>query len=409
VDDRGGLLAFHLDEWYCFGSVNTLQEYGIQFKGFGRPDGLKTPIWVTENSGPLHREAYPKFDKEFRQTIREYCPDVFVIFGDNGIFETGMLHICRQLKVPSVLVLEAQVPRSKSLPKPNLGLRSIVKMLRGLASKAKGKASNLFAKARRAELHGIDMPVSRGFGLNGANLIAAVKPEDRCWFAEHGVNSEHVVVTGSVVMDRLWRFVQEQGIALNPLECAPTRRPPPCLLVISSGLAHFGGEEEQRWFVNQIRTLVEGEDRARLRVNLRLKPGESIEDWRKVWPVVDKSAYLVSSAADLHLQIASADVIVAIHSQALIEALMIGKPVINLAPAGEKGPFRLVERGVAYCATSSDDIVRMLHNQSTLKLSKEQVENRDKCYEEFFYRFDGKAGERVAEVIQRASCLKAVL
>ena len=351
------------------------------------------------------RESYQSFDKKFRQTIAEYRPDVFVTFGDDGLFEAGMLHICRQSKVPSVFVQHGYIPLQSDSPKRYYKLPDTLKFIRRVLRKIRNGAKKIIAKGSLDKVTGIDMPAVRPFGLNGANMIAAINARDARYFVKHGVDCDQVVVTGHVLMDRLWRFTKLRQNDSSAFVSTSGRETPVRLLVISSGAARFGQWQQHRWFVDQIRNLVERENSCQLRVSLRLKPGEGIEDWRNEWCAVDKAVVVLSSSADLYPQIASADVIVAMNSQALMEALMIGKPVINLAPAGVKDPFRLVERGVVYCANSSDDLARILQNRSTLHLDQKQIHNRDVCYEEFFYRFDGQAGARAGEVIRRASSL----
>jgi hypothetical protein len=404
---RGNLLAFHLEDWYGLAAVESLRAYAIDYTGFPRSDSYKPPIWKIDSGTSLIAEAFQGFERAFRKTIEEFRPDVFVIFSDHGMFEAGMLRICQQLGLPSVFVQEGYISQPMIWFTRHSKLSNAFRSLAQVARKVsdRGKRKQLFRKGSQTNISEVDLPLVRPFGLNGAAIIAAINPSDAQWFVEHGVGRDRVIVTGHVLMDRLWRSVELEERRTIPSSPACFQRGPLHLLVISSGQGHFGRYEEHRWFVEQIRGLTERKGPLQLTVSLRLKPGEHIEDWRSIWSEVDRLVNIPSCSSHLYAQIASADVVVAMNSQVLIESLMIGRPVINLVPIGVQDPFRLCERGVAYSANSCGDLIRIIENRSKLQLSEEQLRQRDVCYEEFFFRFDGRAGERVSEVIRRASSL----
>jgi hypothetical protein len=411
------LFGFELDEWYRLGAVDSLQAASIDFTGFPRTVGFEGSAWGSGGYKAL-QASYHEFAQTFHQAILRYRPDVFALFGDEGLYEAGMLLICKDLQVPSVFIPEGFVntedrlrPASWIFGATNFVVTSVKHRLNALLGKWKQKTVGCQPKGHDNEglsvgqlpLAGVGLPVIRDFGLNGADMIAAINEGDVAWFIERGVPPDRLVVTGHLLMDRVWRLAQ----ALKEMSHQPLTRAsevaPPHLLVISSGYGHFGFPEQHRWFTEAIRVAAEELGPARLRLSLRLKPGESIEDWRNLWNGVERTINVLPAGGDLYSQIASADMVAALNSQALVEAVMLGKPVVNLFPQGLVDLFALVDRGVAYRARSGQELAKLLQDPRSCRLTKKVTNKRDKYFEEFFYRFDGRAAERISTLLYKMS------
>lgn len=376
--------AFHLDDWFRLGATEFLVKHSIPFTHL--PRSQKRPIWQQhEEDRPAVAAAYPNFERLFAETLEETRPDVFVLFIDHGVFPIGMLRLCRRFGVPSLLALEGQL-EIRGTPGP--------RTVKGLLRRARSRLRRIVVgrpKPRVDPLAAV-LPAVRPLGFNGADRIAAHNALDARCLTEHGVPPRRITVTGHPLMDRLWRRVRSME-----RDAVPPARATPHVLIVSSGYAHFNWNRMHDWFVPQVREFAEKTAGA-FHLSLRLKPGESIRDWEKLWPDLRRWLHVLSAEDDLYAQIRAANAVVVGNSQVMMEALLLGRPVFNLTPPELSDAYRLAERGALRAAHSGAQLGEILAEPGALELRDEQMRACHVCYEEFFYRFDGRAGLRVAEV-----------
>jgi UDP-N-acetylglucosamine 2-epimerase len=84
-------------------------------------------------------------------------------------------------------------------------------------------------------------------------------------------------------------------------------------------------------------------------------------------------------------------------STAAIEAVAMNKPVIVLNLSGEPDPVEYVKEGVAYGVYNRDNL-----EQAILKLLEEDSlsKSREQYIKKYLYKIDGKATERVVDIIK---------
>ena len=109
-------------------------------------------------------------------------------------------------------------------------------------------------------------------------------------------------------------------------------------------------------------------------------------------------AVITPKSSDTYEQLFACDLMITRHSTTAMEAVALNKPVIILNLSGEPDPVEYVKEGVALGVYKEDNlktaIGRLLNDDSEL------AKNREKYIEKYLYKIDGKATERVVNVIE---------
>ena len=83
-----------------------------------------------------------------------------------------------------------------------------------------------------------------------------------------------------------------------------------------------------------------------------------------------------------------------------MEAVALSKPVIILNLSGETDPVEYVKEGVALGVYREPDLLAAL--KRLLKDDSELAARRDRYIEKYLYKIDGKATQRVIEIIVKS-------
>ena len=106
---------------------------------------------------------------------------------------------------------------------------------------------------------------------------------------------------------------------------------------------------------------------------------------------------IVDGKADTHALLYACDLMITRHSTTATEAVALNKPVIILNLSGEPDPVGYVKEGVALGAYKEKDLTPAI--EKLLKDDADLAENRKGYIEKYLYKIDGKATERVADLI----------
>ena len=110
------------------------------------------------------------------------------------------------------------------------------------------------------------------------------------------------------------------------------------------------------------------------------------------------SAMILPKDSDIYELLYVCDLMVTRHSTTTMEAIALNKPVIILNLSGNPDPVEYVEEGVAIGVYVTEDlksgIERLLENDSELEA------NRERYIERYLYKIDGKATERVMDLLK---------
>ncbi|MBN2014538.1 MAG: CDP-glycerol glycerophosphotransferase family protein [Candidatus Altiarchaeota archaeon] len=156
-------------------------------------------------------------------------------------------------------------------------------------------------------------------------------------------------------------------------------------------------EENRRSFFEVYRTINELSERVQLVI--KLHPGET--DYRMHKSIADEVGIspVITKDIDIYEIIHACDLMITKASTTGLEAIALNKPVIILNFGGEPDIFDYVKEGVAAGVYRENElkatIERLLEDDS--KLAK----NRGAYIEKHLYRIDGKATERVVDLIRK--------
>jgi glycosyltransferase involved in cell wall biosynthesis len=134
---------------------------------------------------------------------------------------------------------------------------------------------------------------------------------------------------------------------------------------------------------------------------IKQHPGEG----KKYTKMIEKylSTYKISAgvtprSSDTYEQLFVCDLMITKNSTTAMEAIALNKPVIVLNLSGEPDVVDYVEQGVALGVYKEGDLRAII--EKLLKDDSELAKNRAKYIEKYLYKIDGKATERVVNLIE---------
>ncbi len=129
-------------------------------------------------------------------------------------------------------------------------------------------------------------------------------------------------------------------------------------------------------------------------------PSESNKWYEKTVGKENIKTLVLSRDSDVYEAIYACDLMIAFYSTTVIEAAILGKPVITVNLTDRPDPMPYVERGIAIGVYEVADLMQAikdaLYNEEA---SKRLAEARKKFVYEHAYLQDGRASERVVNLI----------
>ena len=135
---------------------------------------------------------------------------------------------------------------------------------------------------------------------------------------------------------------------------------------------------------------------------IKQHPGESEEYTKLIKKYLKKykiNAIIPPKNSDVYEQIFVCDLMITKTSTTAMEAVALNKPVIVLNLSGEPDVVDYVEQGIALGVYKGKDLKSTI--EKLLKDDSELLKNRKKYIKKYLYKIDGKAAERVVEVIKK--------
>jgi hypothetical protein len=219
--------------------------------------------------------------------------------------------------------------------------------------------------------------------------------EEAAQYGRRGVRKEQLRITGPMIFDDI---VQHLDAAKKPHG--------------GQTLCFFGQPMAQARFMTQetymgyVRRILGEAKKAGMTAIIKMHPREDYEDeYRSIIKELGLDAEIISQPGTktLYSAIARSDVTVSFGSTADVEALILGKRVINITGAkGKQGAPSAFEKAITLVdkdAPLAPVLKRLLADK---RLSRELEEKRRKYIEENYHQIDGKAHERVAQLIYEA-------
>jgi len=133
---------------------------------------------------------------------------------------------------------------------------------------------------------------------------------------------------------------------------------------------------------------------------IKQHPGEGKRYTKMIRNYLEKykaNAIITPKDSDTYELLFVCDLMITRHSTTAMEAVALNKPVVILNLSGEPDPVEYVMEGVALGVYSEEDLRPAI--EKLLKDDSELARNRAKYIEKYLYKIDGKATERVVDLI----------
>lgn len=134
---------------------------------------------------------------------------------------------------------------------------------------------------------------------------------------------------------------------------------------------------------------------------IKQHPGEGREYTKMIGKYLNSyklNAVVTPKESDTYELLFVCDLMMTRHSTTAMEAVALNKPVIILNLSGEPDPVEYVKEGVALDVYDEKNLKATI--EKLLKDDSELAKNREKYIEKYLYKMDGKATERVVNLIE---------
>jgi hypothetical protein len=214
----------------------------------------------------------------------------------------------------------------------------------------------------------------------------------------HGISPEHAVATGGQLFDKWFEQKPSRSheefttqVGLDPVE-------PYVLYLCSSPFVVNRSRAEVDFVLRLLRTLRASDDERLRRLGLMVRPYPRGSDWKKVdltphgnavrWPPKHAYAITAEGLADFYDSITYSAAVIGINTTAMIEAAIVGKPVLTIlepkfAQEGTLHFHHLLEEngGFLHAASSLEEHLAQLRR--VLDEGEEDAERRRRFVESF--------------------------
>lgn len=231
------------------------------------------------------------------------------------------------------------------------------------------------------------------FGGGDLNIVSTPLWED--FLVKIGIDRRRVVVTGDISMDAIHQ-------KLADMNQEPTRHSHGKIeiLFITSPMVEHGlwSEDMRVQVVTGVVTIIREQLREDANLRVKIHPtSESLDVYVRLIHSIDKSVEIIQKA-DLLPLINNSDIVVCFgHSSAMLEAVLLRKPLIimNLFNEGTTKNYYLREKIAKECR-STGELLRFIKDKNYTVVESGHL---DAFLTKYFYLFDGMCSERAANHI----------
>lgn len=328
---------------------------------------------VESQLGYYFHVAFPRavrYIQMANRMIKKEKPDLILLLNEYGLFERATVIAAKQLGVPTVAIQHGVIH-----------------------AKHRGYMHSRHEISPDGGSESPYCPIPDAtavFGPFYKRLLTKLStyPEDR------------VFITGQPRYDRIYhieklysreRFLREHSIDPNNK------------MVLWTTQCHgLSMEENHRNFVTVLKTMRRFEN---VRLVIKQHPGEGpiytrmIQNYLANYGV---GAVITRGDSDVYEQLYACDLMVAKSSTTIMEAVALDKPVIVLNLTAEPPPIGLdyVKEGVAIEVSGEEELNSAI--QGLLTSDRKLARNRKRFVEKYLYRLDGRATNRVINLISKA-------
>ena len=232
-----------------------------------------------------------------------------------------------------------------------------------------------------------------------ADHIAAMGPTSREVLISQGVPAEKITVTGHPGFDCLLAPATN-AIEVTRQACnvGPTQK----MVLFASQPAYVGAFSSKAIRREMIQAIFgSAEEIADIALIVKPHPSDNLREIKTLAKPF-KHTSVIKSNMPISKLIAACDVFVTFFSQTGIEALMAGKPVVNVRFPGSTGDSYYIESG-ATCLAQTEEELRTMFRLLTGEERKSEMAQRENArmqlLREWTYLPDGRSSQRVRNLI----------
>lgn len=231
-----------------------------------------------------------------------------------------------------------------------------------------------------------------------ADHLAVTGESNREIMLAHGIPQEKMTVTGSPRYDQACSCPQE--IITETRKNVGVRTGNVMVLFASQPYYYgaFSGAEIRREMITALFRAASEMDKLTLVVKPHpLEDPAELADLAKV----GRNIFFADKLSDIRDLIRATDVFVTFFSGTTFDALVMNKPTINLAFPGACANNLFEQCGATFVTRNAADILKVLrsiNNGQLTSLVDDLAPARERFLEQWFYRLDGCAGERIEAI-----------
>jgi hypothetical protein len=368
-------------------------------------------IWVGENGGEKTKKYNESIDGynifsfiHATELLENLKPDLVLLATSQEHISRSILIASKSKGIPSIIAYSglARIEKSISVTKTvpvrinqltkygNMFLKKYVFLMRTLFS----VKYNIFKiiKTIFHDFYFIMTSFSYEFSKDYADLYICSNLDWKNKAIKNKIPEKKIVCVGEYAYDdmykkKLKKIDKNESNVIN-------------ILIITTALVEHGiwKPSMRKELLEKIICSLKNNLRNKYTITFKIHPtAEKLEDYEKIIRPLDKSIKIIQNTNLTKLIVDSQLVISVNQSSALLEVLLLNKPLIimNIFNENTEKNIYTLENVAIECKTT-EELVEKINNGNYLNINSEKIQNfiKDKIF-----KFDGKCGERAAEYI----------
>lgn len=212
--------------------------------------------------------------------------------------------------------------------------------------------------------------------------MAVFGKADKELLMEKNIPAERIFVTGGATFDGMEKYISPVVKSVNVRN----------ILLLSQPWVEDGlwNEEQRQQFLDAVQNIGRHYN---AQITVKLHPRDT--------PAVYQGWPFKIMVENIHAQIQQADLIIGVVSTTISESVVLNKPVVVLDLVGLAQDKAYVKKGVVLYGTSASACLEKLPDFLKFFTSKSFAEKRMQYVNDYFYKVDGKAAERIVNVMRK--------
>lgn len=337
--------------------------------------------------------------------IQKEAPNLLIAYDEGGA-ESALIVAAKHRDIPILMMDDglAGAPTTYKIPRKVL-LWKIMRWLKGkgkfhnywpllVTLKATNSPRKFLINATRAGWRFFRYSLNFVDGVN----IAVMSPHAKRMYIRMGAEANRVFVTGQPRFDQIQQKKFNREYILKELGIPQNRG----IVVLATQplLGSFWTEKERERFVEVVVRAMDEFPEEQLVI--KLHPGEKMEEYQKILAKIGHNQAILCQDIDLYQLLHASHLLITIHSTVALEAMILDKPVITINLSGKPDPFPYAQSGAAIGVYKEEDLAPAIRKALyDLQTRKEMERKRKEFVQEHAYKVDGRASQRVADLIIR--------